>query len=75
MHRAQPPIVHRDLKLENVLVDASGKYLRLCDFGSATTEVYSPDESWSMSQRTGLEVCQNIAEKIYVHMYVCSYYL
>ena len=59
MHRAQPPIVHRDLKLENVLVDASGKYLRLCDFGSATTEVYSPDESWSMSQRTGLEVCQN----------------
>ena len=56
MHRSGPPIVHRDLKLENLLIDTSGKVLKLCDFGSATTEVFSPNESWSMNKRTGLEV-------------------
>ena len=58
MHRSQPPIVHRDLKLENILVDSLGKCLKLCDFGSATTEVYTPDEGWTMNQRTSLEVCK-----------------
>ena len=36
LHAQQPPIAHRDLKLENVLVGASG-VCKLCDFGSATT--------------------------------------
>lgn len=55
MHRSSPPIVHRDLKLENLLVDDTGNNVKLCDFGSATTEIFSPNESWSMSQRTNLE--------------------
>ncbi|KAL1508751.1 hypothetical protein AB1Y20_004846 [Prymnesium parvum] len=36
MHSFTPPIAHRDLKLENVLGAADGRYV-LCDFGSATT--------------------------------------
>ncbi|KAL6713331.1 Ark- serine/threonine protein kinase [Lecanora helva] len=37
MHYLKPPLLHRDLKVENVLITASGssrKY-KLCDFGSA----------------------------------------
>lgn len=29
--------------------------IKLCDFGSATTEVYSPDMTWSAQQRNTLE--------------------
>lgn len=29
--------------------------LKLCDFGSATTETYAPDVSWSAQQRDMLE--------------------
>jgi serine/threonine protein kinase len=33
-----PPVTHRDLKLENVLGAADGRFV-LCDFGSATTAI------------------------------------
>ncbi|CAK8676566.1 unnamed protein product [Clavelina lepadiformis] len=41
LHHSKPPIVHRDLKVENVLLHDSGNYV-LCDFGSATTVVMDP---------------------------------
>ncbi|KAH8556313.1 hypothetical protein BGW37DRAFT_472004 [Umbelopsis sp. PMI_123] len=34
MHYCNPPALHRDLKVENILISASGRY-KLCDFGSA----------------------------------------
>ncbi|KFY12317.1 hypothetical protein V492_03950, partial [Pseudogymnoascus sp. VKM F-4246] len=36
MHYLKPPLLHRDLKVENVLISktASGKRYKLCDFGS-----------------------------------------
>lgn len=54
MHNQAPPITHRDLKVENLLIGSDGM-IKLCDFGSATVEVYCPQNSWSMSQRTNLE--------------------
>ena len=38
MHSLDPPVAHRDLKLENVLGLGGGRFV-LCDFGSATTTV------------------------------------
>ncbi|TKR82881.1 hypothetical protein L596_016553 [Steinernema carpocapsae] len=54
MHERPVPITHRDIKIENLLFDAQG-FVKLCDFGSATTEVYFVDDSWTALRRSQVE--------------------
>ncbi|GAB0091933.1 cyclin-G-associated kinase [Sergentomyia squamirostris] len=54
LHSQHPPITHRDIKIENFLLGTDG-LLKLCDFGSSTTDIYTPDMSWSAQQRNNLE--------------------
>ncbi|XP_007953955.1 cyclin-G-associated kinase [Orycteropus afer afer] len=54
MHKQKPPIIHRDLKVENLLVSDQGT-IKLCDFGSATTMSHYPDYSWSAQKRAMVE--------------------
>ncbi|XP_028272998.1 AP2-associated protein kinase 1-like isoform X2 [Parambassis ranga] len=41
LHQRKTPILHRDLKVENILLHDKGHYV-LCDFGSATNKFQSP---------------------------------
>ncbi|XP_033951390.1 AP2-associated protein kinase 1-like isoform X2 [Pseudochaenichthys georgianus] len=41
LHQRKTPIIHRDLKVENILLHDKGHYV-LCDFGSATNKFQSP---------------------------------
>ncbi|XP_028433142.1 AP2-associated protein kinase 1 isoform X5 [Perca flavescens] len=42
LHQCKTPIVHRDLKVENILLHDRGHYV-LCDFGSATNHFQNPE--------------------------------
>ncbi|KAA0188528.1 AP2-associated protein kinase [Fasciolopsis buskii] len=41
LHHCKTPVIHRDLKIENVLIDERQNFV-LCDFGSATSRVLLP---------------------------------
>uniref|UniRef100_A0A667YUF9 non-specific serine/threonine protein kinase n=1 Tax=Myripristis murdjan TaxID=586833 RepID=A0A667YUF9_9TELE len=41
LHQCKTPVIHRDLKVENILLNDQGNYV-LCDFGSSTHKVLVP---------------------------------
>ncbi|KAJ2820173.1 Ark- serine/threonine protein kinase, partial [Coemansia furcata] len=53
MHYQQPPLLHRDLKVENILIAQSG--YKLCDFGSATSDIVNPSTRIPREQIVRLE--------------------
>lgn len=44
MHALDPPLIHRDIKIENVLISGNGDY-KLCDFGSASPVLRPPRDT------------------------------
>lgn len=47
--RQEPPMAHRDLKVENVLLDEHTGIFKLCDFGSVTTRCVKPSTKHEIS--------------------------
>jgi len=79
LHSQQPPVAHRDLKLENVLVMGGGAghglTLKLCDFGSCSV---GPQSLKSQEERCHQEeVVEKNTTQMYrapemVDLYACS---
>lgn len=59
LHQCATPIVHRDLKVENVL-EEDGKYI-LCDFGSATAKMWDPAVHGALATQEDLEKYTTLA--------------
>ncbi|KAK6363356.1 hypothetical protein TWF730_000790 [Orbilia blumenaviensis] len=58
MHYLQPPLLHRDLKIENILITPEPRTYKLCDFGSSAEP---------RPAGTSVQECRLIEEDIHKH--------
>ncbi|OAF68130.1 hypothetical protein A3Q56_04101 [Intoshia linei] len=54
IHSQSMPLIHRDLKMDNILVNDKG-ILKLIDFGSMTVNLITPQSDWSTEKYMNAE--------------------
>ncbi|CAG2162176.1 unnamed protein product [Oppiella nova] len=62
LHELNPPVIHRDLKPDNILISSqlrNGRFIKICDFGLATLH-----SSSSSSHTTGVGTRQYMAPEV-----------
>mmetsp|Transcript_15865 Transcript_15865/g.23892 ORF Transcript_15865/g.23892 Transcript_15865/m.23892 type:complete len:604 (-) Transcript_15865:166-1977(-) len=72
LHASSPPVVHRDLKLENVLFSLDGS-VKLCDFGSCVmgyVPVRTPEEKSKAEEVISKETTQMYRAPEMVDLYI-----
>lgn len=48
MHMLNPPLIHRDIKIENILINQNGDF-KVCDFGSVSGVIRPPKNAQELS--------------------------
>jgi len=71
LHSQKPPIIHRDLKLRNVLFHngSNGNFLKICDFGLAVEHRKHLEGDSSTSHSRGVGTPEYMAPEVYSGKY------
>lgn len=59
LHSQKPPIIHRDIKVENVLIGRGGEF-KLCDFGSIWLNRVSPKSASIAAIEEDVQRCTTV---------------
>ena len=72
MHSQKPPIAHRDLKIENIL--KKKRDYKICDFRSATDEVFDPTTSDEFVKESNFQYFEKYSTLYYRAPEMCDRY-